>query len=455
MTPPPGANQQLLRLTGLLQLEQKLRRAGPEELGFLLVNETLTVLPYQQSALWITQPEGGGRLQALSGVPEVDQNAPYPAWVRQVLAHLSRDAQAETIRAITPELLPRDLAASWGEWWPTYVLWLPLLRREGGLVGGLLLTRADDWTQGDVTLLSLVAENFVQSWILTHLPKGLAPVWTTLKRRRTPILAAVVVVLGLAFWPVRQSVLAPAEIVPITPLLVRAPFDGVIDAMHVTPNALVHEGQTLLSFDTRQLRTRLTVASKAKAMAEAELQQAAQQSFSDPKIKGRVAILRSKVEQQDAELEFIRGQLNRAEVTAPGNGVAVYDDPAEWIGRPVSTGERIMMVAAPDQSELEIHVPVADAVTFDTGSDVVFFPNIAPEHPLAAQLTFASYGSAMAADGVLAYRYRANFPDMPRLEGQPPRLGLKGIAKIYGQRRPLLLWLLRRPLGVVRQWLTL
>jgi len=49
--------------------------------------------------------------------------------------------------------------------------------------------------------------------------------------------------------------------------------------------------------------------------------------------------------------------------------------------------------------------------------------------------------------GVLSYRLKASFGD-----GQPPpRIGLKGTAKVYGQRVSLFYFLMRRPLAAVRQ----
>ena len=110
-----------------------------------------------------------------------------------------------------------------------------------------------------------------------------------------------------------------------------------------------------------------------------------------------------------------------------------------------------MLVADPSAVELELQVPVAEAVTFDDGARVSFFRNVAPERPLEARVIFASYSSSVTADGIVAYRFRARL-DKP---GDDLRIGLKGTAKLYGHRRPLVLWLLRRPLAVMRQWLTL
>ena len=47
---------------------------------------------------------------------------------------------------------------------------------------------------------------------------------------------------------------------------------------------------------------------------------------------------------------------------------------------------------------------------------------------------------------VLSYTARADLD-----EGGALRLGLKGSAKVFGPRRPLILWLLRRPIAYIRQ----
>jgi hypothetical protein len=50
----------------------------------------------------------------------------------------------------------------------------------------------------------------------------------------------------------------------------------------------------------------------------------------------------------------------------------------------------------------------------------------------------------------MSYAFRASLDRASTL-----RLGLKGTAKIYGPRRSLVLWLLRRPLTVMREWLSI
>jgi len=346
--------------------------------------------------------------------------------------------------------LPAELAADWSAWLPAEVLWVPLARSGGMPLGGLLVARAAPWGEGERQLLGLLAEHYAQCWILSHLPKTRVPWAEGLKRRRLALAAILVALLVVALLPVRISALVPAEVVPIEPLQVRAPFEGVVDAVLVEPNAHVTAGQKLLSLETAQLRTRQRVAVKAREIAEAEYGQAAQQAMSEDKAKGKLSLLSAKIEQQAAEVAYVDDLLARADLTAPADGIAIFDTPAEWIGKPVSVGERIMLVADPGRVELELQVPVAEAVTFDQGADVAFFRNVAPERPVAAQVAFASYAANVTAEGVAAYRFRARFSD-----GGDLRIGLKGTAKLYGPRRPLALWLLRRPLAVMRQWLTL
>ena len=448
--PNSALNYQLLRLGALLQLEQRARAAGRKELEFLIVNDTATVVSYQQAALWRKNPAGGSSL-VLSGVAVADAGAPYRIWLDRAIAAIVQGEQAANLHSLTAADLPDALAKEWPEWFPSNALWCPFARREGGLVGGLLLGRADPWLDGDRQLVEMLSGSYGQSLILADIgrPAGLSR-WARLRRR--PVLIGIVVVLALvALVPTRQSVLAPAEIVPVDPAPVRAPFEGVVDSLHVAPNEPVRTGQPLVSLDRTQLATRLAVAQKSLDMAREEYADTAQAAMSDEKSKGKLAILASKVDQQQAEMSYDKDQLERAEVTAPADGIAVFDDSNEWAGKPVALGERIMQIASPTDTQLEIQVPAADVVTFNIGSETVFFSNLAPDSPSRGALTFASYSSAVTADGVLSYAFRAKLD----AKGAPLRLGLKGTAKIYGPRRPLVLWLLRRPIQLVREWLSL
>ncbi len=113
----------------------------------------------------------------------------------------------------------------------------------------------------------------------------------------------------------------------------------------------------------------------------------------------------------------------------------------------MTIGERILTIADPDRAELEIRLSVPDAITLVPGAPIAFFLNVAPERSNSAVLRYASYEATLSPDGVLSYRLKASFGD-----GQaPPRIGLKGTAKIYGERVSLFYFLMRRPLAALRQ----
>jgi hypothetical protein len=245
-------------------------------------------------------------------------------------------------------------------------------------------------------------------------------------------------------------VLAPGELVPANPATIRAPLDGVIADFAVRPNQAVIEGQPLFSFDQAPIGSKLDVAREALATAQAEYRQAAQMVLNDPRAKAQLATLLGKIAEKQAQASFLEGQAQRSRVLAPKAGVALFDDPSEWIGRPVQTGERIMQVAAGDDVEIEAWVPIGDAIPLADKATVHLYLSASPLTPLSGTLRYMSHRASARPDGSYAYRVRAK---LDSLSGQ--RIGLKGTAKLVGDRVPLVYWMLRRPLASIRQFLAL
>lgn len=92
-----------------------------------------------------------------------------------------------------------------------------------------------------------------------------------------------------------------------------------------------------------------------------------------------------------------------------------------------------------------------DLIDLEAGSEVLFFSNITPHRPQEARLSYFSYRASPTPADVMAYRLKASFTEKANL----PRLGYRGTAKLYGSRRPFILWLLRKPIQTMRLWLTL
>jgi hypothetical protein len=448
-----AATQHTTGIATLLELAHKARHVESSvELDFMAANATHALAPYRQAALWFADR----KICALSGVVQLEANAPYVQWLERVCPELREAGQ------ITAASLPPALGEEWADWLPAYGLWIPLTsesRQAGGTHGGLLLARDIPWLEDEIALLTewtdvlqhaYEAKRPPRSWNLAALKTRLLAAWQQdaagkpwWQRRTTH---AVALTLAVLLFPVRLTVLAPGELVPANPAVIRSPLEGVIERFQVKPNEAVKKNQPLFDFDEAQLTSRNAIAEQALVTAEAEYRQALQQALNDGKSKSQLATLQGKIEEHRAEAEFLRGQVERAHVLAPRDGIALFDDPSEWIGRPVATGERIMRIATPGDVEVEAWLAVGDAIPLDAGDAAALYLSAAPLSPVAAHIRYVAYEAQQRPDGSYAYRVRA------KLDAQTShRVGLKGTAKLSGQRVPLIYWVLRRPLAAIRQ----
>ncbi|NUB00233.1 HlyD family efflux transporter periplasmic adaptor subunit [Azospirillum melinis] len=452
-------------LAALLHLGKRARQARDRaELAFVLVNETHGLAPYRQAALWLD-----GRVHTLSGVVSVEANIPYVQWLEAIFRHLDRTQSRESPRSIEAGDLPIDGAAQWGEWLPPEALWLPLQGSGKGAPGGapggaLLLARSHPWTQAEADLAAEWAATWAHAWAL-HQRGGL---WRRhsgsgdkarsssgrgrfLRWVGSLKLWAAAAAICTLFIPVKLTVLAPAELVPLAPSIVRSPLDGVIDSIAVIPGQRVKANDPLFTFDRTSVASKLLIAEKALETVRTEYRQRAQQALFDEQSKSHLAVLQGQVAEKSVEVDYLRSLESRSIVTAPRDGIALFDDPTEWIGRPLVTGERVMMVADEKQVEVEAWLAPANAVPLPSGAPVTLYLNADPLQPLSASLRYIAHEAVRRPDGHYAYRVRATLTGEP----QTARTGLKGTAKLEGEQVPLVYWALRRPFADARAWLGL
>jgi hypothetical protein len=437
------ADARVAGLTALLQLERDARHAESlVQLGFLIVNDTRKLVPYRQALLWEIDDAGLLRIAAGSGASEVEPHAPYVVWAQGMLGSVQAAGLRE-MRTLVLGDVAETLRAGWTEFLAPHVLLIPLVSSKGVLLGGLMIAGDLPWEEGHRILLERLADAYAHAWsaLTGEQRRRNLRAWFT--RQRTRIVIAVVLVL---LFPLRQSVVVPASVSPRNPVVVAAPIEGVIREIHVMPNADVETGMPLFSFDNTDIDSRVDVARKALDVAQADLMKNTQLAYTCDECRARLPVLRAQAEQKDAELRYALSVQERATVRAEIDGTAVFQDRNELLGRPVSVGERVMLLALPSDSWLELHLPVEDAITLEAGADVRFFLNVDPLAAYDATLVQTSYEAEKTAQDVLAYTLMANSPHPP-----PPPLGLKGTARIYGSRVPLVYYVLRRPLAWARQ----
>lgn len=454
-----------LALAGLLQLGKRARQATSlAELGFIAANETFQLTPYRQAILWL--PDEG--VVALSGVTTAEENAPYVLWLNALLKRLVKGALAvQEPQVIDPGMLTAEEAAAWNEWMPAYGLWVPLpITGKGVTEGGLLLVRDKPWSRHEMGLLAEWAAIFAHArasisntrWLRrffrnsAHTDKQNIRVtawWWPVALLRKRWLLGGVALAALSSMPVSLTVLAPAELVPLNPAVIRSPLDGVVDRVLVTPNEHVAEGAPLFEFDRANIQNRLEVAIKALATVQAEYRKTAQQAVFDPEGRSKLAVLQGQIAEHSTEVAYLRKLNGRGVVTAPRAGVALFDDPTEWIGRPVVTGERVMVIANEREAEIEAWLSPADVIELPANARVKLYLNADPLTPIAAHVRYLAHEAVQRPDGQFAYRLRASLePGATRSQ-----VGLKGTAKVEGETVSLAYWVMRRPLASARAWL--
>ncbi|WP_233237255.1 efflux RND transporter periplasmic adaptor subunit [Bordetella sp. LUAb4] len=456
------------QLALLWQLAARARAADSEAtLGFTLVNETLSLIPYRQAALW--RGAAAGKVAAVSGLPHSDANAPYVQWLDSLCRALGRGAlagpdvppdvrprsfNAADLRAAAPNV-EAEVAADWEAWWPAHGFWLPLPQpgREGKTLGAVVFAREAPWTASDLVLLSELA----QVWGHALAAFGPRPsLWEharkILRPGRTQRWALIALVL-VCLIPLRLTVLAPAEVTAKNPFVVRAPLDGVIDKLYVQPNQTVAAGTALLGLDATTLKSRYAVARKDYDTAQEEYRQIAQLAVTDDRNRLDMADKKGKLDQSAVQLEYTAAQLARVQVNATRAGVAVFSDPNEWTGKAVSVGERILLLADPAHVELTAYIPVADNVDVGPGQAITLYPKSSPLVSYEAKIDSVAYRAELTPDGVLAYRVKASFAGSGADADVHPPLGAMGSARIQGVWVPLIYYVLRRPLTLARQWL--
>ena len=419
-----------------LDLERQTRAARTtEQLAYSLVNDGQALFGFRHAALLIA-----GKVRAVTGVSSVEPNAPFVAFVEQAVAQLFKLELLQQARVIPATQLNAQVQSDWQSLCAAQVFWLPLLDHKGQVFGGLWLARDNPWNPSEQVLLSQLGDTYSHAWLALQPRQPWRLRWT--RKRQVALIA--VLLLGLLI-PVRQSVLAPAEVVPLGGRVVAAPLDGVIAEFLVKPNQTVKTGDLLLRFEGTTLNAQADVAARALGVAEAELKANAQRAFADAESSSKIDLLKARVEQKRAERDYARELLKRSEVRAERDGIAVFADAERWTGKPVQTGERLMEIADPTQAELRIELAVGDAIALAPNAQVALFLDSDPLQRHLATLERAAYEAQPTAGGQLAYRLDARFNEAP------PRIGLRGTAKVFGDRAPLALYLLRRPLAGLRQ----
>jgi multidrug resistance efflux pump len=404
------------------------------------------VLRFDSAILWRWDVFSRPLIAAASGLADVSADSPYQQWLVRLVRGITPEP-FEATQALAAAELPEAVVADAVDWCPAHLLHCPLRGPAGEALGGMLLFRAEPFSEVERASAEWIARSTGYGLWAWRSDKHSLKRWlkNPLTWRTVGIAAAVIALVCLI--PVRLSALAPAEITPLRPIPVTSPIEGVVREIVVKPNEVVKADQLLAVLDDTSLRNRLELATKTLDIARADLQRATFKSFSDEASRLELQVLNARVQEKGAEVSFLQELLGKSKLYAPQGGLVIFQGQEEFRGRPVQIGERVMLIADPSVIDVTIYLPPEDAVELEPGAEVSLILHVDPLSSIEATIERASYEATLAPDGTLAYVVRARMKSGQGL----PRIGLRGTAKIYAGRVTLGYYLLRKPFAFIRR----
>ncbi len=256
----------------------------------------------------------------------------------------------------------------------------------------------------------------------------------------------IALILLIFFFPVRLNISAPAEIVAKDSSVVTAPFDGVLESIKFEAGDVVQKGDIIAEMEKQTLETQAELADQALRVAQAGLLRTQREVLRDPQKNQNLIELQELVRTKKIERDFAASLMARSQIKAMRKGVLMIDDIQSLRGKPVRTGDRLMMIADPADYQLLIRVPVQTMLPIDIGAKVRFFLNVNPLSSRSALINNVGYQATPDSDGLLTYKIIADISSIdPDL-----RVGWNGTARIKGDWTILGYSILRRPLLTLR-----
>jgi Holliday junction resolvase-like predicted endonuclease len=437
-------------IAAFVDLEIEARAAVDlQALHYVLVNSTRRLCSYDIAVL-VEPKNGPWQVSAASSVQMVDTSSDM---VRTLNSWLNIQAVSNALSS--GEARAVDLIAELGSNATAFVdfrhcLLVPIKCTKSGVLACLLLMKRQLWLPQHFALLLPLGEAFGHAWHSLG-PTGISVGVRRriLKRRRSVFAGLTAALLASSFIQVPFSVVAPAELVAESPQLVTAPLDAVVEDILFPPGAVVKTGDEIIRFVDLKLRNDQDVAQKKKLVAEADYFRLLQSATTSLKDSRDLARAKAEVDVASAELSYASELLALVTIKATRDGVLVYSDRQEWLGRPVNTGQKLLEIADPLKTQVRLDVFPADAAAVEVGASVSVFWDDALLKAEKGKLLRMSYRPVETPGGGLAFKAYASL-----LGDQSPRIGKRGVARIDGVKVPLWLYLFHRPFVAIRQMLT-
>ncbi|MFK7896674.1 MAG: HlyD family efflux transporter periplasmic adaptor subunit [Myxococcota bacterium] len=254
--------------------------------------------------------------------------------------------------------------------------------------------------------------------------------WFGRDRRAQQIVVVVgmALLVGLAFFPGRHRIGAPARLEGLVQRAIVAPIDGYVAESRARAGDVIEKGAVLGAIDDTDLRLerRKWTARTAQLNKEYRAAMAARD-------RSEANILRARLAQAKAEQDLVDERLARTLLVAPFDGVVAEGDLSRSLGSPVERGEVLFQVAPLDRYRIVLEVDETEIDEVEAGQPGWLKLTAQPGDDLALVVERV-VPIAAAEDGRNFFRVEA------RLEEPVDSLrpGMEGVGKIEVGKRGLL-----------------
>lgn len=386
---------------------------------------------------WVARKGNSIKVLAVTGQETMERHTPFGQWLTDDLKIRAKDGSLDSANQWEFKSRRETDLINYPFIHAHYAPFSPNPK-----AGGLLFAFSSPPSESHTSIMARLGEIYG----LVHAARRGAKRARMAPRKRNIFYGSVAALALIGLIPIPMTTLAPAEVVADTPFIMSSEFDGVIKDVLVAPNAQVKAGDPLIRMDDVTLRNELALADKELHLAEVRQRMAGLRVFVDAEAKRELAVADAEAELALARRDYARARLDKTVLRAPRDGLALFSDVSELTGRPVSNGEAILRIAEPTRVLLRLHAPLAHGEALREGARVRMFLDTDPVAPLEAELIRASYRATTTPEGGMAFDAHASLT-----ENDLPRIGARGVAKIYGKKAPIAYFLARRPLTLLRQ----
>jgi RND family efflux transporter MFP subunit len=245
-------------------------------------------------------------------------------------------------------------------------------------------------------------------------------------------IAVVAVVAFLLFAKGDYRITADGSLEGTIQRALAAPVAGYLSEAQSRAGDVVKAGQVLATLDDRDLRLERLKWATQRAKQQREYSEAlAKQELA------KAQVLRTQIEQAEAQLTLLDEQISRLRITAPFDGVIVSGDLSQQLGAPVERGNTLFEVAPLKKYRIVLKVDERDIVEVSLGQSGELVLSSMADRGLPFRVEKITPVSTVQ-EGRNFYRVEAR-PTGGDTEALRP--GMQGVAKItIDKRRLVWIW---------------